>query len=215
MSAPGLATGHEPGVDLSALVAARLCHDLISPIGAIGNGLELLQLTQPAASVELDLVAGSLGSALAKLRFYRLAFGPSDPSARLSLDETRALTGAMYQNRFTVEWGAEADELPRSTVQLACLALLCLEKSLPMGGVARIAVTDGEIALAVEGRRTAPPAELWAHATVGAPLPALRPDGVQFALLRRALVDSGSQLDAEFEESAARVRMTAAALTPA
>lgn len=194
--------------DLSALVSARLCHDLISPIGAIGNGLELLQLTQTASSAELDLVAGSLGAALAKLRFYRLAFGPADPQARQAFEEARAITDAMFQGRFVVTWPLEAPDMPRTTARLIYLAILCLEKSLPMGGAVRVALGGDAIALHVEARRTAPPAELWAHATTGAPAPELRADAVQFALLARALAETGARLEADFAETGAEVRIT-------
>ncbi|HMR60143.1 MAG TPA: histidine phosphotransferase, partial [Amaricoccus sp.] len=61
--------------DLSALVSARLCHDLISPMGAIRNGMELLQMAPgEAQSPEHALIADSLETALAKLRYFRLAF---------------------------------------------------------------------------------------------------------------------------------------------
>jgi histidine phosphotransferase ChpT len=209
------AGGAGAATDLSALVSARLCHDLISPMGAIGNGLELMQLAQPAASAELDLVAGSLGSALAKLRFYRLAFGPADAQARQSVEEARAVTDAMFQGRFSVAWDLAAPDLTRDATKLVLLALLCLEKSLPMGGAARVEGTADAIALAVEARRLAPPPELWALVTDGAPAPGLRADGVQFALLREALVASGRRLEVAFEPAAARLTMTAQAPLPA
>ena len=78
-----------------------------------------------------------------------------------------------------------------------------------MGGQVRVARRRGAIALAVEGRRTAPPAELWAHVTDGAPLPDLKPDGVQFALLRQALAATGHRLEASFTESAAALGIAA------
>ncbi len=201
--------------DLSALVSARLCHDLISPMGAIGNGIELMQLSQTAQSAELDLIAGSLGSALAKLRFYRIAFGAAEPQAQMSLDETRAIADAMFQGRFTVAWSGATAPLARSAVRLIYLALLCLEKSLPTGGGAQVSLDAGAIALAVDGRRTAPPAALWALAATGAAGAELRPDGVQFALLDRARAETGYLLETDFAETRARIRMTAPALAPA
>lgn len=145
-------------VDLSALVSARLCHDLISPMGAIGNGLELMQLSQPAASAELDLIADSLGSAIAKLRFFRIAFGPADAQALIAGEEIRSVTDAMFPGRFTVFWAGPSRDVSRATGKLIFLALLCLEKSLPMGGAATIALAEGDdtIAIAAEGRRLAP-----------------------------------------------------------
>jgi histidine phosphotransferase ChpT len=183
-------------------------------MGAIGNGLELMQLAGGPAAEELALVNDSLASALAKLRFYRVAFGPADPGGRQSLEEAAQITDAMFHGRFTVAWEGAGD-LGRPVARLAYLAVLCLEKSLPMGGRARIAHASGDLALRVEGRRTAPPAALWAHLIDGAPLAELKADGVQFALLRRDLVAEGRSITARFGEDAAEVGITAPALAEA
>ncbi len=201
--------------DLSALVSARLCHDLISPMGAIGNGLELLQLSAGPAAAELALVNESLATALAKLRFYRIAFGPADPQARQSFDEATQVSDAMFHGRFTVSWPERGGDLPRTLTRVVYLAILCLEKSLPMGGHVRIALVGDTITLGVEGRRTAPPAALWAHVTEGATLSDLKPDGVQFALLRQALATIGHRIEARFGETGAEVRLCAPVLAEA
>jgi len=199
---------------LSALVSARLCHDLISPMGAIGNGLELLQMGEQAESAELDLITDSLATALAKLRFYRLAFGPADAEARLTFEEAQAITDAMFKSRLTVTWEASAPDMARSTAQVIYLAILCFEKSLPMGGCVRVRVAGPTIVLGVEGRRTAPPAALWAHVTQGTAIEGLRSDGVQFALLREAIAVSGHRIAVEFNETGAALTMTAAEPLP-
>lgn len=195
-------------VDLSALVSARLCHDLISPMGAIGNGLELMQLSQPGASAELDLIADSLGSAIAKLRFFRIAFGPADLQAVVAGEEIRGVTDAMFPGRFTVFWAGPPRDVSRATAKLVFLTLLCLEKSLPMGGAATVALAEDSeaIAIAAEGRRLAPPPELWALAA-GAATQTLRSDAVQFALLGRALADQGLEIETRFEDPGAEVRI--------
>lgn len=193
--------------DLSALVSARLCHDLISPMGAIGNGLELMQISQHTASAEVELIAGSLGSALAKLRFFRIAFGPAEGQATLAGEEIRAVTDAMFPGRFTVSWVGAPAGLGRATGKLVCLALLCLEKSLPMGGTAVVSVRGEAIEITAQGRRLAPPAELWALAA-GATPDNLRSDGVQFALLGAALADFSADLETSFDEPRAEVRIT-------
>jgi histidine phosphotransferase ChpT len=149
---------------------------------------------------------------LAKLRFYRVAFGPADGQARQSLDEAAQITDAMFHGRFTVAWETGNRDLPRPLVRLGYLAILCLEKSLPMGGLVRVSLPEGGIALVVDGRRTQPPEELWAHVTTGADLVELRPEAVQFALLRQALVAAGHRLEARFGESSAEI---AVALSPA
>jgi histidine phosphotransferase ChpT len=195
--------------DLSALVSARLCHDLISPMGAIGNGLELLQMAGGAGEAELALVNESLANALAKLRFYRIAFGPADAQARQSAEEAAQITEAMFAGRFTVHWQSGGADMPRSLARMVYLAVLCLERSLPMGGHVRVGIEPDTVSLAVDGRRTAPPVELWEHVTHGTPVPGLKADVVQFALLRQAAESSGHAIEAAFAESAATVRITA------
>ena len=158
--------------DLSALVSARLCHDLISPMGAIGNGLELLQLAGGPAGAELALVNDSLATALAKLRFYRVAFGPADPQARQSFEEAAQITDAMFHGRFTVAWERGDTATCRARWRGSPISRSSAwRRACPWAGVVRVGRSPGTaITLAVEGRRTAPPAELWAHVTEGAGL---------------------------------------------
>ena len=63
--------------DLAALVGSRICHDLISPIGAIGNGLELF-LMDTAGGPELALITESISHAKARIRFFRVAYDEAD-----------------------------------------------------------------------------------------------------------------------------------------
>jgi histidine phosphotransferase ChpT len=200
--------GMRDAPDLSALVSARLCHDLISPMGAIGNGLELLQLSAGPAA-ELALVNESLATALAKLRFYRIAFGPADPEARQSLDEVSQISDAMFHGRFNVGWPERGGDLPRTLTRVVYLAILCLEKSLPMGGRVHVTRAGAAVTLAVDAPRTAPPAVLWAHVVDGTPVPDLKPDGVQFALLRQALAGIAHVAEARFTATSAEVRLAA------
>lgn len=200
--------------DLSALVSARLCHDLISPLGAIGNGLELLQLSPGAGAAEIELISDSVGTALAKLRFYRVAFGPADPEARLTTEDAAEITEAMYGGRFSVAWTEAGESLSRPVARMVFLAILCLEKSLPMGGLVHVAARDDAVALSVEDRRTAAGPH-WAHVTEGRALDELRPDSVQFPLLRRALVVSGCALSAEFSDHSAALVLRVRSPLPA
>lgn len=202
MSAPP--TG---AADLSALVSARLCHDLISPMGAIGNGLELLQMSEGRGAAEMDLITDSLATAMAKLRFYRLAFGPADAHARQSLDEARQITDAMFTGRFAIRWQTGAPNMSRVTARLVYLAILCMERSLPMGGAMRITFACDHVEMAVEGCRLQPPSGLWPHVCDGAPLTDPRPDNVQFALLRNALATGEHAFEARFTQDAALLRL--------
>ena len=203
------------GPDLSALVSARLCHDLISPMGAIGNGLELLQLARGPGADELSLINDSLATALAKLRFFRVAFGPADHQVRQSLDEAAQITDAMFYGRFSITWQPGDAGMPRATARLIYLAILCMEKSLPMGGTVKVSVSNGVAGLSVEGKKVAPPAELWAHVTDGTPVGELRSDNVQFLLLREHLASSGQHLEVEFSDTGGRIELKALSPIPA
>lgn len=202
--------------DLGDLVGARLCHDLISPLGAIRNGLELLQMSPAGAAgqPEVELVSDSLETALARLRYYRLAFGPADPRGRQTFGEAVQATDAMFAGRFTVAWETKGLDMPRPIARIIYLAILCLEKSLPMGGLVRVSVAEDAIRLGVAGRRTAPPAGLWAHVTEGAWVEDLRADCVQFALLARALAETGHRLTASFTETGAELAVFEVAPQP-
>lgn len=203
--------------EIAALVSARLCHDLISPIGAIGNGLELLRMTEGRdGEPELALISDSLGMALAKLRFYRIAFGLTDTKARQSLDEARQITNAMFSGRFGVSWiEGEQGTMSRAAAQIIYLAILCFERSLPMGGDVRVSVEEERIELRAEDCRIVAPAELWLHVTSGAPIPEARPDNVQFPLLRRAMLAQGFRAERQFAATSAELSLRGPALPTA
>jgi histidine phosphotransferase ChpT len=199
--------------DLSAFVSARFCHDLISPLGAIGNGLELLQMTGGGgSSPEIDLITDSLANALARIRFFRIAFGPAEAEVRLTVAEADEISRGMYNGRLTVSWDGAQGNMSRETGRLVFLAILCLEKSLPMGGLVRVSTAEDTISLGVQGRRTAAPAELWAHVVEGAALLDLRSENIQFAMLRKALTEADQALEVRFGETEARLRLTAKAV---
>lgn len=201
--------------DLTAMVSARLCHDLVSPLGAIGNGLELLELSSGGSGEEIALISDSLGSALAKLRFFRVAFGPAESSARIRGEEVSAITDAMFSGRVTVVWSDLPDDVARPLIRLMFLAILCIEKSLPMGGAIRASIAGDAGTLCVEGRRVAAPEDLWAHVTEGRPVENLRSDAVQFALLRHHLEANEARLTAELSETGATIMLGAPATLPA
>lgn len=119
--------------DLAALVASRICHDLVSPLGAIGNGIELLALTG-GSGPEMGLVAQSVAQANARLRFFRIAFGKSDGGQPVPRNEIRTILADMTEGgRIRVSWGVD-DSPSRAEAKLAFLALQCLETAMPMGG---------------------------------------------------------------------------------
>ncbi len=120
--------------DLSALVASRLCHDLGNPLGAVSNGVELLQMSGMANSPEMALIADALRDTEARLRFFRIAYGAARPDQHISEREARNIMSQMYgAGRLRVDWLLTGD-LPRHHVKSAFLMIACAEAALPMGG---------------------------------------------------------------------------------
>lgn len=183
---------HALDPDLVALVGSRICHDLINPLGAVGNGLELMQQMGRGGSPEFGLVADSAARAAARIRFFRIAFGLVQPGAVLSRREIAAVIDDCYRGgRTGVVWGPAA-EVARAEAKLAFLALLCLETALPVGGEMTVDWSGLSWHLAAQGARVTAGTPAWAHLAASAgtrfePTPA----EVQFVLLGLALEAAG------------------------
>jgi len=120
--------------ELGALIGSRLCHDLISPIGAIANGVELIMLADSVPSTEMHLVSESVEDANARLRLFRIAFGMASAEQNIAPDDLRAIFGYMNPRaRHRVEWHGDA-AIPRPAARLALLLIFCMESALPRGG---------------------------------------------------------------------------------
>ncbi len=138
---------------IDALVSSRICHDLISPVGAIGNGVELLEgyiETMP----EIGLIADSVHSAKAKLQFFRICFGQMSDGALTSASEVEAIATAMIKTpRLGLEWRLQSADYPRERVKLLFLLLLCVETALPIGGTIIVSEQDGAFVVQANGKR--------------------------------------------------------------
>ena len=193
-------------VDLCALVGSRLCHDLVSPVGAIGNGVELLAMAPAGAGeagppAELDLVRESVENAQARLRFFRIAFGQSGGEQEVGRAEVLGILTELYRNgRLKVHWAVEENR-PRAEVKLAFLLLQCLESAMPYGGQVRISA--GETGWLVQGEADKLRVEpmLWDLLSGGAAPQELRPSQVQFALVPLAVARMRQRLEVETGET--------------
>ena len=166
---------------LSAMVAARICHDLVSPLGAIGNGVELLQVTG-SGGPELDLLAESTQNASARLRFFRVAFGIISADQMISRAEiTSILTALNAHQKHTLAWRCEA-ELSRRQVKLVFLMLMCLETVLPWGGDIEIADHGNGVRLQARSERLKIDDDLWSALQSGQQITDLTSARIQFAL---------------------------------
>lgn len=171
--------------DLAALIGSRICHDLISPLGAIGNGVELMMMSGSAAGPEIALISESVTNANARIRFFRIAFGSAAPGQSVARTEIGSTLDDMTRGgRLMLDWQVAGDP-PRQAVKLAFLALLCLETALPFGGRVRVAETGGTWRIAADAPRRREIPELWAYlnGTASDTTDPLGAAHVQFALL--------------------------------
>ncbi|WP_290687901.1 MULTISPECIES: histidine phosphotransferase family protein [unclassified Haematobacter] len=190
--------------DIGALIGSRICHDLISPLGAIGNGLELLRMTGDPAGEEMSLIGDSVAHANARIRFFRIAYGMAGAEQSVAPGELREIVEGLWgQGRIQVDWLAASTS--RQEVKLALLLLQCLETALPRGG--RIEVRqEGEWLLLAEGDRMRIEESHWACLQKPGQTAELGAAQVQFLLApleaarqqRRISVDIGDRLEIRF-----------------
>lgn len=134
------------GSDLAALLCSRVCHDVISPVGAINNGLELLD-EGGADEDALDLIRTSALNASVRLKFARLAFGASG-SAGASIDtgeaEKAAKDFADAEKKAEVTWTGPRAIIPKNRVKLLLNLLLVAYGAIPRGGNVDVVLTNPE-----------------------------------------------------------------------
>ena len=173
--------------DLTALVGSRICHDLISPIGAIGNGVELMMMDGSTRGPEIALIAESVANANARIRFFRIAFGAASAEQRIGRAEVAViLSDLTCGGRLVIDWQSPPD-LSRPAVKLAFLLIQCLETAMPFGG--RITVGHDAAAWTLTGQATRlkVDADLWGLLSGRNPAPAITAAQVHFALVPEEL----------------------------
>ena len=146
MSAPSspIAIG---ALDLAALLCSRVCHDLISPVGAIVNGLEVMDEDKDEETkvFALDLIKKSAKQASAKLQFCRLAFGAAGSAgAQIDLgDAEKVARGLLGDDKTTIVWNLPRELLPKNRVKLLLNMLLVAVGTIPRGGSITIDPAEG------------------------------------------------------------------------
>src|SRR5512141_1145599 len=125
-------------LDLAALLCSRVCHDLISPVGAIGNGLEVLEEEKDEATktFALDLIKKSAATASARLQFCRIAFGAAGSAgAAIDLGDAEGVARGMLEDETTkLTWGLPRVLLPKNRVKLLRNLLVLAGGTIPRGG---------------------------------------------------------------------------------
>jgi histidine phosphotransferase ChpT len=125
-------------LDLAALLCSRVCHDLISPVGAIVNGLEVLEEEKDEATKEfaLDLIKSSAATASKKLQFCRIAFGAAGSAgAQIDLGDAETIArGFLEDDKTKLAWNLPRALSPKNRVKLLLNMLVIAGQAIPRGG---------------------------------------------------------------------------------
>ena len=187
--------------ELAGIVCARVCHDLVSPVGAMVNGADLIgELGTADASEELALVAQSARRAAAMLKFHRLAFGAvGDPAATLARAQlSERVEDVLAGPRVKICWSApEGPAISLPVARLICLMLLAGRAMLGMSGSLNVVFPiSGALPVAVMavGQKASASADQrrWLAGTPG-PDPESRQ--VEFALIGPAATAVGARIE--------------------
>lgn len=149
-------------IDLASLLCSRLCHDLLSPVGALNNGIELLADEQDPDMRErcLELLAESARASANKLKFFRLAFGAAGGFGdEVETREARSALEGIYgpEKRIELGWMVPGDQLPKGAVKLLLNLAMVAGDALVRGGRLDIGAERGdegiELVIRAEGPR--------------------------------------------------------------
>jgi histidine phosphotransferase ChpT len=136
-------------LDLAALLCSRVCHDLISPVGAVVNGIEVMEddADEQTKAFAVELIKKSATTASARLQFCRIAFGAAG-SAGASIDTGDAegvARGMMEDEKTRITWNLPRVLLPKNRVKLLLNLLLLAGGTIPRGGsLALEAIGEGD-----------------------------------------------------------------------
>ncbi|MFC4625617.1 histidine phosphotransferase ChpT [Daeguia caeni] len=132
-------------LDLGALLCSRICHDIISPVGAINNGLELLE-EGGADEDAMELIKASARNASARLQFARIAFGAAG-SAGVQIDtgDAQNVANEYFRNeKPELIWEGARVLLPKNKVKLLLNLILIGNQAIPRGGTLNVLLEGGD-----------------------------------------------------------------------
>ncbi len=181
------------------LLCARLCHELVSPVGAINNGLELLDEDDPDFVKEaVNLIGQSARKAGQRLQFYRFAYGSSGGAISGPAPNAGELAeGLLEGGKLRCEWAAEVRALSNEWQKLACNLLVLVAEALPRGGAVAVRgapAAHGGIEVTGEGEGAGLSAELRAALEAEVPVETLSSRTVQAYMTARLAEHIGARL---------------------
>ncbi|XSG81388.1 MAG: histidine phosphotransferase ChpT [Methyloligella sp. ZOD6] len=142
-------------IDLTALISSRICHDVISPVGAISNGLEVLSDETDAEMREhaMELIVKSAAQASAKLQFARLAFGAAGSAgAEIDLRDAEKVSRDFVKGKHELTWTGPLATLPKNKVKLLLNLISLGVVALPRGGTLDVHIDDQASRFEIRGK---------------------------------------------------------------
>ncbi|MGJ4951890.1 histidine phosphotransferase ChpT [Bradyrhizobium sp. HKCCYLS20291] len=136
-------------LELAALLCSKVCHDLISPVGAIVNGLEVLDDNPKPEDRDfaLELIRKSAKTASARLQFCRLAFGAAGSAgAQIDLGDAQTMArGQIEDAKTSITWNLPRLLLPKNRVKLLLNMMVVAQQTIPRGGMLTVdPIGEGE-----------------------------------------------------------------------
>jgi len=155
----------DSSVEFASLLCSRLCHDLLSPVGAMSNGLELLaDEDDPEMRARvMDLLADSARTSADRLKFFRLAFGAGGGFGEaLDANEVKAAVEGLVRGNARIElgWLVDMPLIPKTAAKILLNLTLVAFDALVRGGRLDVGVEQGEVVVRAEGPRIVLDAEI-------------------------------------------------------
>jgi len=143
------------GLRVAGLLTSRLCHDLVGPLGAVSNGLELIAEDDAMAKEALALAQRSAKRAASRLQFFRYAFGAAGGESNFGPAEARPIAlNLLSSGETAIDWPESKDvDLPVGTGRLLLNLTLLAVECLPRGGTALVALGSNRIGVEAMGRQ--------------------------------------------------------------
>lgn len=180
-------------IRVTELLCARLCHELASPVGAINNGIEMIQEFDESMMPDaMPLIASSASLVAERLKFYRMAYGRAGTESVISDSDVRDLaTGYLSDGRSRLDWpvGTGIPEWPKGWGKLVLNLLPLTTETLPRGGTIRLVFEDSaetmRISIVAQGEGARVPEECRIALETGADIDQLTPRSVHAYFLAR------------------------------
>jgi histidine phosphotransferase ChpT len=185
-------------LELAALISSRICHDVISPVGAIANGLEILDEEHDQAMREqaMALIRKSTHQASAKLQFARLAYGAAGSAgAEIDLRDAERVARDFVQGggKHTLSWSGGPATLPKDKVKLLLNLVALAVTALPRGGTIAVTVASPGFQILARGDSARLP-ERTAKVLSGAGASLLDSHSIQAYYATRVAIAAGMQI---------------------